>query len=193
MRRSLAAVLCYAAVVCDGFTVRRTITMKRRLLSEGKKKKNKARKVTLTKVPGITPPENGKLKGWSLDVGEGSVQFCAATLNERLFVLERDCSCCGWELDKGDLRGSAAADPAVACCLCGQTYNLVTGEPGGVVERKGVSGWVGGLARGAPTTNKARTQFAVRADVKDGDVYLDLGSPVFQQSKPSSSSLMQGD
>ena len=104
------------------------MTMKRRLLSEGKKKKNKARKVTLTKVPGITPPENGKLKGWSLDMGEtGSVQFCAATLNERLFVLERDCSCCGWELDKGDLRGSAAADPAVACCLCGQTYNLVTG------------------------------------------------------------------
>ena len=126
MRRSLAAVLCYAAMVCDGFAVRRTLTMKRRLLSEGKKKKNKARKVTLTKVPGITPPENGKLKGWSLDVGEGSVQFCAATLNERLFVLERDCSCCGWELDKGDLRGSAAADPAVACCLCGQTYNLVT-------------------------------------------------------------------
>ena len=70
----------------------------------------------------------------------------------------------------------------------------VTGEPGGVVERKGVSGWVGGLARGAPTTNKARTQFAVRADVKDGDVYLDLGSPVFSKAtKPSSSSLMQGD
>merc|ERR1712078_672941 len=108
--------------------VRLTVTMKRRLLSEGKKKKNKARKVTLTKVPGITAPENGKLKGWSLDMG--------------------------------DLRGSAAADPAVACCLCGQTYNLVTGEPVGVVERKGVSGWVGGLARGSPTTNKARTQFA---------------------------------
>ena len=70
------------------------MTMKRRLLSEGKKKKNKARKVTLTKVPGITPPENGKLKGWSLEMGEaGTVQFCAATLNERLFVLERDCSC----------------------------------------------------------------------------------------------------
>ena len=104
------------------------MTMKRRLLSEGKKKKNKSRKVTLTKVPGITAPENGKLKGWSLEMGEaGTVQFCAATLNERLFVLERDCGCCGWELDKGDLRGSAAADPAVACCLCGQTYNLVTG------------------------------------------------------------------
>ncbi len=129
MRRAITALLCCgAALVCDGFTVRRTLTMKRRLLSEGKKKKNKARKVTLTKVPGITPPENGKLKGWSLDIGEsGTVQFCAATLNERLFVLERDCSCCGWELDKGDLRGSAAADPAVACCLCGQTYNLVTG------------------------------------------------------------------
>ena len=78
--------------------------------------------------------------------------------------------------------------------MCGQTYNLVTGEPGGVVERKGVSGWVGRLARGAPTTNKARTQFAVRADVKDGDVYLDLGSPVFAKAtKPSGSSLMQGD
>ena len=129
MRPAVTALLCCgAALVCDGFTVRRTLTMKRRLLSEGKKKKNKARKVTLTKVPGITAPENGKLKGWSLDVGEsGTVQFCAATLNERLFVLERDCGCCGWELDKGDLRGSAAADPAVACCLCGQTYNLVTG------------------------------------------------------------------
>ena len=30
--------------------------------------------------------------------------------------------------------------------------------------------------------NKARTQFAVRADVKDGDVYLDLGSPVFAKA-----------
>ena len=64
------------------------------------------------------------------DIGEsGTVQFCAATLNERLFVLERDCGCCSWELDKGDLRGSAAADPAVACCLCGQTRNRATGEP----------------------------------------------------------------
>ena len=82
MRHAITAILCCgAALVCDGFAVRRTMTMKRRLLSEGKKKKNKARKVTLTKVPGITAPENGKLKGWSLDVGEGSVQFCAATLN----------------------------------------------------------------------------------------------------------------
>ena len=72
MRHAVTALLCCAALVCDGFTVRRTLTMKRRLLSEGKKKKNKARKVTLTKVPGITAPENGKLKGWSLDVGEGS-------------------------------------------------------------------------------------------------------------------------
>ena len=33
----------------------------------------------------------------------------------------------------------------------------------------------------------------MRADVKDGDVYLDLGSPVFAKAtKPSSSSLMQG-
>jgi len=52
-----------------------------------------------------------------------------------LFVLERDCSCCGWELDRGDRRGSAAADPAVACCLCSQMYSLVMGESGGVVER----------------------------------------------------------
>ena len=36
--------------------------------------------------------------------------------------------CCGWELNKGDLRGSAAADPAIACCFCGQTYRLVNGE-----------------------------------------------------------------
>ena len=78
--------------------------------------------------------------------------------------------------------------------LCSVLEAILQGEPGGVVERKGVSGWVGGLARGAPTTNKARTQFAVRADVKDGDVYLDLGSPVFAKAtKPSSSSLMQGD
>ena len=107
MRQAVTALLCCgAALVCDGFTVRRTLTMKRRLLSEGKKKKNKSRKVTLTKVPGITAPENGKLKGWSLEMGEaGTVQFCAATLNERLFVLERDCGCCGWELDKGDFAG----------------------------------------------------------------------------------------
>ena len=115
--RPLGATRPALTAVCDvrdaalwsatGYAVRRgTLTMKRRLLSEGKKKKNKARKVTLTKVPGITPPENGKLKGWSLEMGEaGTVQFCAATLNERLFVLERDCSCCGWELDKGDLAG----------------------------------------------------------------------------------------
>ena len=52
-----------------------------------------------------------------------------------------------------------------------------------------MSGRVGGLARCAPTMGKARTQFAVRPDVHDGDVYLDLGSPVFAKaakSKPQS-------
>jgi hypothetical protein len=189
----LAAVLCCVAALVDGFTVRRTMTMKRRLLDEGKKKKNKPRKVTLTKVPGISAPPNGKMQAWSLDVGEGSVQFCAATLNERLFVLERDCGCCSWELDKGDLRGSAAGDPEIACCLCGQTYSLVDGTPGGVVQRKGANGFIGGLARRAPTTNAARTQFAVRADVKDGDVYLDLGSEVFAKAEGKAGMFVAAD
>eukprot|EP00629_Pelagomonadales_sp_RCC1024_P012527 CAMPEP_0119288750 /NCGR_PEP_ID=MMETSP1329-20130426/37813_1 /TAXON_ID=114041 /ORGANISM="Genus nov. species nov., Strain RCC1024" /LENGTH=186 /DNA_ID=CAMNT_0007289533 /DNA_START=165 /DNA_END=728 /DNA_ORIENTATION=- len=149
------------------------LSMKRKLLADGKKKK--AKKVTLTKVGGITAPTSGKMKGWDLDVGDGAAQLTAATVNGRLYVLERECSCCGWELDKGDIRGSASGEePAVACSLCGQAYGLATGEPSGVVQRKGVSGWVGGLARNAPTTNKPRKHVSVRADLVDGDVYLDL-------------------
>jgi hypothetical protein len=41
--------------------------------------------------------------GWSLDVGEGTVHFFVASLKQRFIVLARDCSCCRWELDKGDL------------------------------------------------------------------------------------------
>ena len=138
MRPAITALLCCgAALVCDGFTVRRTLTMKRRLLSEGKKKKNKARKVTLTKVPGITAPEEKKLKGWALEVaGSESVRLTAGTCNGKLYVLEAACGCCAWDLEKGDLRGSVTGEPSVACGLCGQTYSLVTGEPGGAVEKQ---------------------------------------------------------
>jgi len=127
--------------------------------------------------------QGGQAQGLEFGHGRGFGQ--ATMLNEGLFVLERDCSCCGWELDKGDLCGLAAADPAVACCLCGQTYSLVNSEPGGDMERKGMSGWVAGLVRCAPTMGKAMTQFAIRADIRDGDMYLDLGSQVFAKAAKS--------
>lgn len=52
----------------------------------------------------------------------------------------------------------------------------MSGDPGPVVDRSGARNWLSGLARSAPTTNKARTQRVVRADVSDGDVYLDLAA-----------------
>ena len=176
------AVLCVG--LSDGFGARAAprrgaMTMRARKLGLGGNKAPKKQKV-LTKVPGITAPGEKTLKGWALEVsGSESLRLTAATCNGRLYVLEAECGRCGWDLDKGDLRGSVAGDPAVACALCGQTYSLVSGGPGGVVERQGAAGWVGGLARRAPTTNKARTQASVRADVVDGDVYLDLESKLF--------------
>ena len=177
------AVLCVG--LSDGFGARTAprrgaMTMRARKLGLDSKKKTKKQKVTLTKVPGITAPEEKKLKGWALEVaGSESVRLTAGTCNGKLYVLEAACSCCAWDLEKGDLRGSVTGEPSVACGLCGQTYSLVTGEPGGAVEKQGLGGFVGGLARRAPTTKKARTQVPVRADVRDGDVYLDLGSKVF--------------
>ena len=116
-------------------------------------------------MPSITTPENGKLKGWSLKWARARA-FCAATLNGRvrpgagLLVLRlgaRQGRPCG-----------SAADPAVACCLCGQTRNLVTGEPGGVVE-EGRDEAGRRVARGG-RPGKARTQLAVPRS-KDGDVH----------------------
>ena len=184
-RQRFVLALLAGLLGADGFGARTAprrgaMTMRARKLGLDSKKKAKKQKVTLTKVPGITAPEEKKLKGWALEVaGSESVRLTAGTCNGKLYVLEAACSCCAWDLEKGDLRGSVTGEPSVACGLCGQTYSLVTGEPGGAVEKQGLGGFVGGLARRAPTTKKARTQVPVRADVRDGDVYLDLGSKVF--------------
>ena len=68
----------------------------RKLGLETKKTAKKKKKIELTKVPGVTPPLEKKLKGWELDAPAGAVvRLCAATVNERLYVMESSCSCCG--------------------------------------------------------------------------------------------------
>ena len=210
-RQRFVLALLAGLLGADGFGARTAprrgaMTMRARKLGLDSKTKGakKKQKVTLTKVPGITPPAEKKLKGWALEVaGRESVRLTAGTCNGKLYVLEAACGCCAWDLEKGDLRGSVTGEPSVACGLCGQTYSLATGEPGGAVEKSGLGGFVGGLARRAPTTKKARTQVSVRADVRDGDVYLDLGSKLFAKgvtdmsyaaaTEQMQSGMLQGD
>lgn len=155
--------------------------MRTRKLGLDSKKKKASKQTVLTKIPGITAPGEKKLKGWALEVGGGTtLPLCATTVNGKLYAMEGECSRCNWGLERGELRGSVSGDAAIACALCGQTYSVVTGEPGPVVEKKGAAGWVGGLARSAPTTSKPRTQKTIRADVREDDVYLDVESKLFK-------------
>ena len=93
------AVLCVG--LSDGFGARTAprrgaMTMRARKLGLGKKAPKKQK--VLTKVPGITAPGEKTLKGWALEVsGSESVRLTAGTCNGRLYVLEAECSRCGWD------------------------------------------------------------------------------------------------
>ncbi|KAJ8602020.1 hypothetical protein CTAYLR_002782 [Chrysophaeum taylorii] len=138
--------------------------------SRGKKNKNRK---NLVRVPGISAPADGKLKGWELG-NEKRVRLTAARVGHKLYAMESSCSRCGWELEKGSIVDGSS----VACALCGQSYALATGKPGAVVNEKG---WLANLARNAPTTKPATTARTVSAALQGDEVWLDISGSSLAQ------------
>ena len=129
-------------------------------------KKNRRRKLEeltdpgLQKIGGITAPTKDDVpKGWEI----GEARLVGVKRGPKLFVMEAACSRCSWDLDRGTVEGDE-----ICCPLCGQCYDLRTGKPGKAIDR----GFLGNLAKNAPTTKKATTANTVTAAIDDG-IYLD--------------------
>mmetsp|Transcript_37973 Transcript_37973/g.121865 ORF Transcript_37973/g.121865 Transcript_37973/m.121865 type:complete len:213 (+) Transcript_37973:49-687(+) len=143
----------------------------------------------LTAIPGISAPiADDRPKGWDIS----GVRLAAVKRGDELFVMDASCRRCAWDLDKGTVE-----DDCLCCPLCGQCYDLKTGDPGAMVDRN----FLGNLARKAPTTKPPTRAKVVRAELRSGgggaennnkkeEVLLDLseGSYLAAQLAASSSS-----
>mmetsp|Transcript_235 Transcript_235/g.296 ORF Transcript_235/g.296 Transcript_235/m.296 type:complete len:132 (+) Transcript_235:17-412(+) len=98
---------------------------RRRVAAAAKKGRRKLRDLTeestqkFIPIPGISPPVEGKLKGWELGPEEKPLRLVAARINGKIYVFEAACSRCSWDLNKGQI-----IDNHIVCALCGQSYNL---------------------------------------------------------------------
>jgi hypothetical protein len=89
-------------------------------------------------------------------------------------VLQAECTACSFDLHRGDLLAAAGTTPIrVACPLCGVTYACADGSVGDTIKRKGLSGWVGGLAQIATQDAKRLRTIPAKLDAEQR-VLLDL-------------------
>jgi nitrite reductase/ring-hydroxylating ferredoxin subunit len=112
------------------------------------------------------------IKGW--EFGEQKTLVCA-NVDGKFLALQGNCPRCGFDLFRGDL---IANDPGwedlprIACPTCATTYSLVSGKKGPPIVRKGLAGFVGGLAKTATTaeSNRDAEAFQITLD-EEGRVY----------------------
>ena len=155
--------------------------LKRALSDEGSrsKKRGKERDPVASmnggkgqEITGVTLPAEGMIKGW--EFGDKKVMACANVRGE-FYAVQGDCPRCAFDLWKGDL---IADDPGfedlprVACPTCAVTYSLRSGLYGPPIKRKGLAGFVSGLAKTA-TANQERScdAFKITVDSESGRVY----------------------
>jgi nitrite reductase/ring-hydroxylating ferredoxin subunit len=123
-------------------------------------------------ITGVTLPSEGKIRGW--EFGQGLRMACA-NVNGNFYAIQGQCPRCGFDLYKGDLIVNDAAFqdlPRLACPTCSTTYGLKSGKVGPSLTRKGLAGFVGGLAKTATVndSNKNAKTFMITRD-EDGRVY----------------------
>lgn len=123
-------------------------------------------------ITGVTLPADGNIKGW--EFGEGVTMACA-NVGGKFYALQGDCPRCAFDLYKGDLLTDADVweeTPRVACPTCATTFSFITGKHGPPLKRKGLAGFVGGLAKTATQMDEYKNAkaFAITRD-DDGRVY----------------------
>jgi nitrite reductase/ring-hydroxylating ferredoxin subunit len=117
-------------------------------------KKSSANPGKKQEITGVTLPAEGKIKGW--EFGDKVTMACA-NVDGKFYAIQGDCPRCAFDLYLGDL---IADDPAweelprVACPTCATTYSMVSGKYGPPLKRKGLAGFVGGLAKSATAGDK---------------------------------------
>jgi nitrite reductase/ring-hydroxylating ferredoxin subunit len=123
-------------------------------------------------ITGVTLPAEGTMKGW--EFGEKVTMACS-NVGGRFYAVQGDCPRCAFDLWKGDL---IADDPAwdelprVACPTCATTFSMVTGRYGPPLKRRGLAGFVGGLAKTATDGDMPKDAISfVITQEEDGRVY----------------------
>jgi len=135
--------------------------------SKGGKKqkiKNKGPPPNFVPIAGVSVPEVGKIKAWELNLGEEAPRkfACCRPAEGKVYLVDGECSKCAFDLWQGELvigseaKGNAEKPARVACPVCGQMFALPTGQPMGVKQKKGVGGWISGLAQSATATTTAK-------------------------------------
>jgi nitrite reductase/ring-hydroxylating ferredoxin subunit len=125
-------------------------------VSSKKSSVNSANPGKKQEITGVTLPAEGKIKGW--EFGDKVTMACA-NVGGKFYAIQGDCPRCAFDLYLGDL---IADDPAwedlprVACPTCATTYSMVSGKYGPPLKRKGLAGFVGGLAKSATDGGKPK-------------------------------------
>jgi nitrite reductase/ring-hydroxylating ferredoxin subunit len=125
-------------------------------------------------ITGVTLPASGTIKGW--EFGEKKSMVCA-NVDDKFFAIQGDCPRCGFDLWKGTLIADDLSGfedlPRVACPTCSQTFSMKSGLYGPPLKRKGLSGFVSGLAKSATEGDKMRNAdaFQISLDSDTGRVF----------------------
>lgn len=115
----------------------------------------------------------GKVKGWEFG---SKKRLASANINGIFYAIQGECPRCAFDLFKGDLVTSSAFGkdvPRIACPTCASTYSLKTGKHGPALKRKGLAGWVGGLATTATINDQGKDAmvYTITRDKETGQVF----------------------
>ena len=122
-------------------------------------------------ITGVTLPENNAMKGW--EFGDRKTMVCAQVANQ-FYALQGDCPRCGFDLYKGELifpddPGGWTELPRVACPTCATTYSLQSGTFGPPIQRTGLAGFVGKLAKTATQGDRPVNAKAFQITIDDDE------------------------
>ena len=103
------------------------------------------------------------------------MRLACCNVDNQFYAVQGDCPRCGFDLYRGTLLiDDPAWDdlPRVACPTCATTYSMRTGLYGPPLQRKGLQGFVTGLAKRATSAeaNKNAKTYRITLD-EDGRVY----------------------
>ena len=134
-----------------------------------------------TDVSGVTFPEKaGDIRAWELNIGSTARKFaCVRPRASEVFLVDGTCSRCAFDLWRGEIILPSDGSPArLSCPVCGQVYELSSGEPKGIQKKEGFNGWVNGLVRSATLSERERpiASYPIRARRDAGEQAAGGGS-----------------
>lgn len=124
-------------------------------------------------ITGVSLPAEGMVKGWEFGQGQ---KFACSNVDGNFYAVQGLCPRCGFDLWKGDLITDEAFEdlPRIACPTCATTFSMKNGFSGPALKRKGLAGFVSGLAKSATMTDAFENAkaFAITRDDETGQVFM---------------------